>query len=99
MIYILEFERPISDRHSARFYIGWAKDDTTFTARLKHHANGTGAAFCRAAAERGIGFRVVAMLPGSKEDERKLKNYKNTPRLVERLRRGTLRLLLTTQGN
>ncbi|GIL09296.1 MAG: hypothetical protein BroJett033_8070 [Chloroflexota bacterium] len=49
MIYILEFERPISDRHSARFYIGWAKDDTTFTARLKHHANGTGAAFCRAA--------------------------------------------------
>lgn len=91
MIYILEFDQPINPGRPARYYIGWAKDDMTFTARLKHHANGTGSAFCRAAAERGIGFTVVAMMPGSREDERRLKRQKNTPRIVERYRKGTLR--------
>ena len=97
MIYILEFDQPINPARPARFYIGWAKDDATFTARLKHHMNGTGSAFCRAAAKRGIGFTVVAMMPGSREDERRLKRQKNTPRIVERYRKGTLRYDMETQ--
>ena len=89
MIYILEFDRPL---HHARYYLGWTKDEYTLPARLKHHANGTGAAICRAAVEQGISFKCIATFPGTRHDERRLKQYKNTPRLVRRLRAGTLRL-------
>lgn len=87
MIYILEFDRKISGR--AGYYIGWAKN---LEIRLQHHANGTGAALCREALRQGIAWRVVATIPGTRQGERRLKNYKNTPRLVKRLQAGTLRL-------
>jgi predicted GIY-YIG superfamily endonuclease len=87
MIYILEFDRKISGR--AGYYIGWT---TNLDARLRHHANGTGAALCRAALRQGIGWRVVVTFCGSRDDERRLKNYKNTPRLIKRFQAGTLRL-------
>jgi hypothetical protein len=46
----------------------------------------------RAAVDRGIGFEVVATMPGDRTTERRLKKQKNTRRIVERMQRGTLRL-------
>jgi hypothetical protein len=55
---------------------------------LQHHRSGTGAAFTRAAAERGIEMTVVLTIPhGDRQLERKIKNQKNTKRFVERYAR------------
>lgn len=85
MVYILQLERPLGNsRHKAQYYIGWCNDDR-LEARLWHHRNGRGAAFTRAAVERGINFDVVLTIPGaSRSDERRIKNQKNTRRFVER---------------
>lgn len=86
MIYILEFEQPVgTPRHSARYYIGWAQTEETLHRRVDYHRLGQGAAITRAAADRGINMRLVAILPGDKHEERRLKNLKNTPRLVKQL--------------
>jgi predicted GIY-YIG superfamily endonuclease len=74
-VYIIQLERPMgSTRHSARFYIGWAKNIDT---RLADHRAGRGSAMLRAAVERGIRFDIVAYMPGDKSLERWLKNKKN----------------------
>lgn len=85
-VYILEFDQPLgSARHSARYYVGYT---TNLEGRLWHHRRGTGAAITRAAAERGIGFNVVVFIPGAgRDEERRIKNLKNTPRFVERYQR------------
>lgn len=85
MVYILELARPLgNERHTARFYVGWCKEDR-LEARLAHHRAGTGAAFTRAAVERGIDFKVVLTIPGAdKREERRIKNQKSTSRFVER---------------
>lgn len=88
MIYIIEFEKPISDRHTTRYYIGWTEDDITYVTRMKAHVKGRGARLTQVAKERGIGWRVIMTFPGDRKDERRLKAMKNTPRLVERIRRG-----------
>lgn len=88
MLYILEFDRPLGNPHNprgmARFYLGWCKDGQ-LKRRLAEHRAGTGAAITRAAVAQGIGFEVVITLPGTRKDERRLKNLKNTPKLVRRL--------------
>jgi putative endonuclease len=86
MVYILELARPLGNhRHQARFYVGWTKNEATLQQRLDHHRKGTGAAFTRAAVERGIDFQLVLTLPeATKTDERRIKNQKNTRRFVER---------------
>jgi hypothetical protein len=44
----------------------------------------------RFASAAGIGFAVVATLPGAtREDERRIKKMKNTRRVLDRIRRGT----------
>lgn len=89
MVYILEFKTPLGTaRHAARYYIGWCEDDR-FNARMRHHANGTGARITAAAAARGIGFEVVWVFEGAdRKFERRLKNQKNTPRIVRDLMKG-----------
>lgn len=83
-VYILELAAPLgNERHSARFYIGWTAG--TVEDRLKEHRVGRGAAFTRAANERGITYKVVATFPGGRDLERKMKRQKNTPRLVRSL--------------
>lgn len=85
IIYILELERPLgSARHSARYYCGWCTD---LDARLHEHRTGRGARMLAAAVERGIGFQVVHTFPGTRADERRLKNQKSMPRIVQRLRK------------
>lgn len=78
-VYLLHFERPISDRHTCQHYIGYA---VNLEARIRHHRNGTSKArLLEVAKERGIGFEVVRTWEGGKDLERMLKNLKNAPSL------------------
>ena len=82
-VYIIQFSRPF---HHARFYVGycanWRVDE-----RLKEHRAGRGACICAAAVRNGISLSIVAVLPGYREEELKIKQQKNTPRYVETLKR------------
>lgn len=86
MIYILEFSQPLgSARHQAKYYIGSCRDDL-LEDRLNLHRTGQGACITRAAVERGFRLELVATLPGGRKEERKLKQQKNTPRIVRKLK-------------
>ncbi len=90
LIYILRFDRPLGGQHhQAQHYIGYCKAGR-LDQRLQQHATGQGAAITRALVERGIGFELVASFPGNRQLERRLKNQKNTGRIIERYQRGTL---------
>lgn len=80
-VYILKLDRPLgNDNHRAQYYVGWT---VNLPARLSFHRKGRGAAFTRAAVEQGIGFEVVVWIPGAtRELERSIKNYKNTPKWI-----------------
>ena len=73
-IYLIHFSGPVSPDHTAQHYLGWAQDAQE---RLKNHT----AAIVRAAKERGLTCHVVRLWNGTRNDERKLKQRKNTPRL------------------
>lgn len=98
MIYILEFKRPLGNpnnkRGQAQYYIGYCDDDR-LEGRLDEHAAGRGARITAAAAAMGIGFDLVLTIPGDRSVERKLKSYKNTPKLVRRYRQTGLLPLVT----
>lgn len=92
MIYILEFSEPLGNmRHQARYYLGYCEPGR-LSDRLAEHRAGAGAAITRAAVKRGIAFDVVATLPGNRTTERQLKRRKNHRVIVDRIRRGTLRI-------
>lgn len=85
MVYILEFDRSLSH---AKFYVGYCVDCRLFD-RLREHRSGRGAAILRACNEQGITYRLFATLPdASRDDERRIKRHKCTPRLVDRIRLG-----------
>lgn len=80
-IYVLEFSRPLgNERHSARYYIGWARDVET---RVNHHRKGSGAAITRAAAAAGIEMTIILIIPGTRNDERRIKKWKKTRQWVQ----------------
>jgi predicted GIY-YIG superfamily endonuclease len=86
IIYILRLERPLgNERHRAEYYIGSTQNKRTFKMRMYYHSIGQGAAFTRAAVERGISWTVVATLAGERELEQRLKRMKNTARIVRNL--------------
>lgn len=87
-VYILELAQPLgSAKHQARFYCGYT---TNLEGRLWHHQNGRGAAFTRAAVERGIGFSVALWLPGAgREVERAIKASHNIGRWLQAHQRQT----------
>lgn len=76
-VYIIHFDEPISPDHTCQHYAGYA-DDLWFRARM--HLGGKGARLTQVAKERGIGMRVVRAFYGTRDDERRLKNQKNTPK-------------------
>lgn len=78
-IYLLHFERPISDRHTCQHYLGYTARQ--LADRLDAHACGEGARLTQIARERGISWRCVRTWTGSRADERRLKNRKAAPRL------------------
>ena len=67
-IYLLHFDRPFGH---ARHYTGWTGD---LPGRLRDHKNGQGSNLCRKAAAAGVGWTLVSVVPGDKNEERRLKN-------------------------
>lgn len=86
-VYILRFHVPLGNpakKHgTACHYVGWCAEGR-LEERLEEHRQGVGAAITRALAERKIGFDLVASFPGTRTDERKVKNYKNTRLYLEK---------------
>ena len=78
VVYLLHFHRPISDKHSAQHYIGWAFH---LSSRMEQHMRGRGARFTQVAHARGITFEIAAIWPGDRHYERKLKRRKAGARL------------------
>lgn len=72
-VYLLHFERPISERHTCQHYLGYTD---CLPARIQAHGLGHGASLTKVAKERGIGFEVVMVWQGDRALERRLKkNY------------------------
>lgn len=79
MLYVLHFAEPLgSEKHRARHYAGYA---VNVYARFEIHLQGRGAAITRAARLRGIKIYIAAILPGDRNDERRLKRQKNLKRV------------------
>lgn len=77
MIYIIHFSSPLSH---ARHYLGFVEKAEGLDARIKKHANGSGAKLTAAASKAGIEFAVVRVWPdGDRTYERRLKNRKEGP--------------------
>jgi predicted GIY-YIG superfamily endonuclease len=74
-IYLLHLQTPY--KH-ARHYLGFS---THLKARLEHHRNGTGARFMQVVTEAGIPWRVARTWQGTRNDERRLKNWHNSAQL------------------
>lgn len=74
-IYLLHFAKPY---HHARHYLGWAvnADD-----RFQQHMSGGGSPLVKAVVESGIGVKIVRTWDGTRDDERALKNRKNSTKL------------------
>lgn len=84
VVYILKFAVPLGNaRHSAQFYIGYAAHGRVHQ-RVQAHLEGRGAKITQAAVARGIVIEHVLTLPGDRGEERRLKNQKNTRRIVIR---------------
>jgi predicted GIY-YIG superfamily endonuclease len=84
MVYLLHFDRPISERHTTQHYLGFTED---IEERLREHRAGHGARLTQVANERGIGYIVVRVWEdGDRTFERKLKNRKNAPCLCPKCR-------------
>jgi len=85
VIYLLHFEQPISDKHTAQHYIGYAYH---LSSRIQQHLKGRGARLTQVAKERGIPFVIARTWRGDRTFERILKRRKNaTKRLCPICRR------------
>ena len=69
VIYLICFERPFSH---ARHYMGWTQ---ALGVRLHLHRAGRGARLMDAVTQAGIGWEVVALFYGDRNDERAMKNH------------------------
>lgn len=75
-MYLLHFDRPISDRHTTQHYLGFVVDGQ-LGRRMELHARGAGARLTAVALTRGIGWQLARTWPGAtRVDERHLKNNK-----------------------
>lgn len=78
-VYLLHFDRPISDKHTTQHYLGSADD---LFQRIGQQRAGTGARLCQVAKERGIGFTVARIWSNKpRAFEYELKARKNAPKL------------------
>ena len=74
-IYLLHFAEPYKQ---ARHYLG---SSDNVPERIRDHMTGKGARLTSIVAGKGIGMELVRVWNGSRQDERKLKNQKNSPQL------------------
>ncbi len=80
VIYLLHFERPISERHTTQHYTGSCLE-TRLNARLAEHRVGGGARLTQVAHERGIAFELARMWEGTRDTEQQIKRWHNGKRL------------------
>lgn len=87
-VYILAIDPPLAH---AKHYVGWTAQKD-HRPRLRYHLAGRGCRLIAAAVYQGHTITTVLTLPGAPRSiERKIKDHKNTPRLVARaLRTGEL---------
>ena len=83
LIYLLHFERSY---HHARHYLGYTDD---LEARVAAHRAGHGSPLVAAAVRDGIEFCVAATWPGDRTEERRLHRYRNSPRRLCPICRGS----------
>jgi len=76
-VYLIHFDRPISEKHTCQHYLGWTAD---LSNRLGLHKKGLGSRLCRVAKERGIAWKLVRTWEGDKSLETKLKRSHNSPK-------------------
>lgn len=79
IVYLLRFDRPISERHTTQHYIGWTEN---LPLRILSHRSHPDARLLQVAKERGIGFEIARAWRGTPADERYLKNLKSGPKLA-----------------
>lgn len=100
IVYLIHFERHISDRHTCQHYLGSASQ---ISQRITDHMRGNGSRLCQVAKQRGIQWQVVRLWHGDRKTERSLKNRKNSPLLcphcngklqIDQLEDPTLQMLL-----
>jgi hypothetical protein len=90
MLYLLHFSQNLSH---ARHYLGFVERAEGLDARIKKHANGSGAKLTAAASKAGIEFIVARIWPnGDRTYERKLKNRKEGPMLCPVCNASAMRL-------
>lgn len=77
-VYLLHFERPISEDHTTQHYVGSA---AKLIPRLDMHATHPDARLLQVAQERHIGFALARTWPGGRNEERRIKSRKEGPRL------------------
>jgi predicted GIY-YIG superfamily endonuclease len=83
-VYLVHLDQRLGTDHpkgGAGHYLGQTVD---LDRRLAQHRDGTGSRILAAAVQRGIGFDVVRTWPGGREEERRLKNHHNAPKLCPR---------------
>ena len=85
VIYLLHFDRA---HHHARHYLGWCHSYEGLDSRFTYHANGHGSRLLGAVSSNGNGWRLARLWKGTRSDERRLKNWKNTPQLCPVCRDG-----------
>lgn len=71
-LYLIHLETPVCH---ASHYLGFTS--RTPEQRFEDHASGRGARLTAAAAKRNIAMKIVWTGPGTRSDERKLKNRSN----------------------
>lgn len=69
LIYLLHFDRPFG--HAAH-YMGWS---SWLDRRLLNHQIGAGANLLRHAKAAGVTWTLAAVWPGTRSDERRMKNH------------------------
>lgn len=72
-VYTIHLDRPLgTEKHRAWHYTGWTDD---LVGRHTDHMAGRGARMLAVATERGIGWRIVAVYPGTRKIEAGIKAH------------------------
>lgn len=70
IVYIVHFDRAFGH---AQHYCGWTLNLQTFRKRFRDHRNGKGSKLLAAVVKAGIDWQVT-IRPGTRNDERRIKN-------------------------
>jgi predicted GIY-YIG superfamily endonuclease len=69
VLYLIHFDEKLAH---AQHYLGWT---TNLDKRLEAHRTGNGGSLMKAVSAAGIEWRVVRTWVGTRDDERRLKNW------------------------